>query len=195
MRYGDLTVFAGPMFADKTNSLVKEILFRTYFGDQAQTAVFKPGFDERYASESIVSHDGLTVTARIARNAKDISSFGLRWAFFDEVQFFAEPYFEGDLITAVRDLRSAGVDVVCAGLDMDYLGRAFEVTAFLMAEASRVEKLRALCSVCGAPATHTARCKTEHHRRFELGSNETYSPMCASHWSRDLGMRVSEVIK
>ncbi len=31
MRYGDLTVYTGPMFAEKTNSLIKEILFRTYF--------------------------------------------------------------------------------------------------------------------------------------------------------------------
>lgn len=189
MHYGELTVFAGPMFANKTNSLVKEILFRTYFGSPDSAAVFKPGFDTRFEEESIASHDGLRVQARVVRSAKDIVAGDLRWAFFDEVQFFTEPNFEGNLIENIRDLRRAGVDVYCAGLDMDYLGRAFEVTALLMAEATKVEKLRAECAICGAPATHTARVNVKSRQRFELGSNETYSPMCASHWIEDLETR------
>ncbi len=193
MRYGNLTVFTGPMFAEKTNTLVKEILFRTYFGSREKSAVFKLGFDKRYAEDLLVSHDGHQVRAKIVRDAADIDGTGLRWAFFDEVQFFTEPNFRGDLVASIRKLRTRGVDVFCSGLDMDYLGRAFEVTALLMAEASKIERLQADCAVCGSPATHTARVKDERAGRFELGAQETYSPMCAEHWSADLESRFSTV--
>jgi len=189
MRYGELTVYTGPMFAEKTNTLVKEILFRTYFDDPGKTSIYKPFFDNRYSDGEVISHDGLKVQATLLKCASEISTNGIRWAFFDEVQFFTAPNFNGDLVESIRKLRRAGIDVFCSGLDMDYLGRAFEVTALLMAEADRVEKLRAECEICGAPATHTARVDVDRQARFEVGSQETYSPMCAAHWSADLDAR------
>lgn len=192
MRYGSLTVFSGPMFADKTNSLVKEILFRTYFSgkDSSRAAIYKIGFDTRYDNGCIVSHDGLRVKARTIQSAGEIRAEGADWVFFDEIQFFTPPHFDGDIIDRIRELRAEGVDVFCAGLDMDFLGRAFEITALLMAEATKVERLRARCSVCGAPATHTARID-KGERRVELGSSETYSPMCMTHWFSDLKSGIS----
>jgi thymidine kinase len=192
MRYGELTVYTGPMFAEKTNTLVKEILFRTYFNSPDKTVVYKPFFDNRYARDHVISHDGLKVQANIISSVDQIDAEGARWAFFDEVQFFTAPNFSGDLVETIRKLRRSGVDVYCAGLDMDYMGRAFEVTALLMAEAERVEKLKADCGICGSPATHTSRVHIDRPDRFELGSQETYSPMCAVHWAADLETRLPE---
>ena len=184
MPYGELTLLTGPMFAEKTNTLVKEILFRTYFGDSERSAVYKADFDSRYEHECVVSHDGMKVDATIIRHADQIETSGLKWAFFDEVQFFTTPNFDGDIVDRIPALRENGTHVFCAGLNMDYMGRAFEVTASLMAEATKIERLTASCSVCAGPATHTARIEPLFNR-FALGSGETYSPMCARHWFED----------
>jgi thymidine kinase len=187
MAFGKLTVIAGPMYAGKTEDLVKEILYRQYFPDKSGGAVgiFFPAFDTRYGEKHIVTHDGHAVLARAAGTEREIFDTELRYAFFDEVQFFTSPQFDGDFIEVVRDLRKDGVDVTCAGLDMDYLGRGFEITAALMSEASEIRRHTAHCSVCNAPATHTTRC-TEAGGRFLLGADKEYSAMCAEHWFRSL---------
>jgi len=185
MRYGDLVLFTGPMFAGKTNAMVREILFRTYFTGPTGVAIYKIAFDNRFDETCLVSHDGLRVQATRVSHARQIVPAGLQFAFFDEIQFFSDPNFEGEVVECIRTLRGSGVDVFCAGLDMDYLGRAFEVTALLMAEATRIERLTARCSCCAAPATHTARIDRDSDR-FVLGSGETYSAMCAQHWFSDL---------
>lgn len=185
MNYGNLTVYVGPMFAGKTNELVREILFRTYFGGPARASIYKISFDDRCKDECLMSHDGLRAEAKTITASSEIITDAAGWAFFDEVQFFTEPNFSGEFIQSIRTLRENGVDVFCAGLDMDYLGRAFEVTSLLMAEASSIIRLTADCEHCAAPATHTARCDPDPDR-FVLGASETYSPMCAEHWFTDL---------
>ena len=189
MHYGELTLFVGPMFAEKTNSLIKEILYRTYFSEEEPAAVYAPSFDQRYGGCDITSHTGLRVQATRVSSVRDVHSTGFRWIFFDEVQFFTPPHFEGNLIDRIRQIRAEGCDVFCAGLDMDYLGRGFEVTGQLMAEASSLHRLTARCQCCGAPATHTARL-APGRRRFEIGAAESYAPMCAFHWFRDREARV-----
>lgn len=185
MQYGQLTVFTGPMFAGKTEALVKEIIYHSYFAPQeAETlGIFRLEADRRFADDGIVSHDGATVRAETITGSAPIRARfpRLRRAFFDEVQFFTAPFFEGDFLDVVREMRLQGIDVFCAGLDMDYLGRAFEITGALMAEASDIRRLSASCSCCCAPATHTARLD-EGFERFELGAGESYAPMCQKHW-------------
>ncbi len=189
MAFGQLTVIAGPMYAGKTEDLVKEILYRQCFPDKSggTSGVFFPAFDTRYGEKHVVTHDGHAVLARSAGTEAEIFDTKLRHAFFDEVQFFTSPQFDGDFINVVRDLRKYGVDVICAGLDMDYLGRGFEVTAALMSEASAIRRLTARCSTCGAPATHTTR-HNDAGGRFLIGADEEYSAMCAEHWFESLSI-------
>ena len=185
MKHGSLTTIVGPMFAEKTNFLVKEILYRTYFSksEREKVGVFKLAVDNRYSEDRICSHDGKQVSATVLDPESDIGWAGLSTVFIDEVQFFTSPYFEKDVLDIVRDMRFAGVDVFCAGLDMDYMGRAFEITAALMAESSAILRLEAQCDVCGAPASRTARINLESDR-FVPGSQERYAPMCLDHWLR-----------
>lgn len=183
MEYGQLHVFVGPMFAGKTESLIEKILFKSYFANpnNQEIGVFKPKFDNRFSDEDIISHDGATVHAKAITGVNEIPSEDLKYAFFDEVQFFGAPFFDGDFMDLVRDLRMRGVDVYCAGLDMDYLGRAFEVSASLITEASSLHRLTARCAHCGGPATHTIRNEMTAER-IMLGTHGSYSPMCAQHW-------------
>jgi len=185
MAYGKLTVVTGPMFSGKTEHLVKEILYRSFFNGRNpdDVVVFKPAWERRYGDDEIVSHAGARVRALAVRRSEEVwnAARPASLAVFDEVQFFTPPFFSGDFIDLIRELRGSGRDVVGAGLNMDYLGHAFEITAALMAEASELIRLTADCVHCAAPATHSARLD-DAQARFEVGAEDRYAPMCANHW-------------
>jgi len=182
MKYGLLKVNCGPMFAGKSESLVRDILFQTYFdADKNNVCVFKPSFDTRFAREEIVTHNGKSVQAIPIKNP-DPSVIGeFEHVFFDEVQFFTRPQFDGDFLGWVREIRRGGGNVYCSGLDMDAQGNSFEITAALMAESTEVNRLTARCR-CGAPATRTVRLSGSGPR-LELGDADKYEPACLTHWA------------
>jgi thymidine kinase len=182
MSYGLLKVNAGPMFAGKSEALIRDILFQTYFDHDGEgVCVFKPAFDTRFDKEEIVTHNGKSVKA-IPLSEPDVSIIGdYKHVFFDEVQFFTQPHFSGDFLKYIRDLREGGCDVYCSGLDMDAQGNSFEITGALMAESSDLRRLTARCERCGSPATRTARTSGAGPR-VDLGTSDKYEPLCLEHW-------------
>ena len=78
--------------------------------------------------------------------------------------------------------------VICGGLDLDFRAEPFGVMPELLARAEHVEKLTAICVVCGAPATRTQRLVNDLPARFDdpvimVGASESYEPRCAQHHS------------
>ena len=187
MNYGLLKVNCGPMFAGKSEALIRDILFQTYFDrDGDSVCVFKPSFDTRFGKHEIISHNGKSVQA-IPLREPDYDIVGeYSHVFFDEVQFFCQPHFEGDFLKYVRDLRASGTDVYCAGLDMDAQGNSFEITGALMAESSEINRLAARCNRCGGHATRTSRTSGAGPR-VDLGASDKYEPLCLLHWSEAMG--------
>lgn len=179
-KYGTLKIICGPMFSGKTTDLLKNILWAKN-GRQRKTVVFKTSFDNRYAEQEVVSHEGLQTTALSINKWHDVPE-GTEIVFFDEVQFFCEPQFQGDLIDIVANLLHRGIDVTGGGLDMDSEGKAFPITAQLMAMADEVTKLKSHCAVCGQPATKTYR-KAAIGGKVQLGGADLYEPRCTKHWS------------
>ncbi len=178
--YGDLTLICGPMFSGKTTELLKRILWEKN-GLKRKIAVYKTSFDDRYAHEEVMNHDGLQAKAISIKEWGDIEE-GVETVFFDEVQFFDQPQFKGDLISIVQDLLSRGINVVGAGLDMDASGSPFLITAQLLAMADEVKKLRSHCAICGQPATKSYR-KIENLSVIQLGGDDIYEPRCTTHWA------------
>lgn len=166
------------MFAGKTTELLKRVLWARN-GLDKRVAVFKSAYDTRYKITEIVSHDGLQTQASI------ISSWAGTPAadhvFFDEVQFFTPPHFHDDIIAVVSTLLHDGVDVTVTGLDADWRGQPFPLTALLLAMADEAIKLRSHCAVCGRPATKTFK-RQQAGGSIELGGAETYEPRCNEHW-------------
>ena len=102
--------------------------------------------------------------------------------FLDEIQFFEAPNFQGDIVEITAQLLRAGVDVVAAGLDMDWRGAPFPISASLSAMADEVVKLRGICSVCGRPSTRSYK-KTGDGNQVELGGADLYESRCTHHWA------------
>jgi len=171
---GKLEVIVGPMFAGKTSELVKRILWVNHQGKTIR--VCKPAMDNRYANTEIVTHTNFRYEATPVEHSTEISLQGVDTYFIDEVQFY-----DHNLIEVVQNLLLDGANIVAAGLDTDYRGRAFNNTAHLMAMADKITKIHSFCSVCGKPAGKTFK-KTISDQLVELGENELYEARCNEHW-------------
>jgi thymidine kinase len=183
MHYGSLTAIAGPMFGGKSTATLKRILWAKN-GEGRTVHVFKIAFDDRYADQEIVSHDGLRAPAQSISSIPDTVFSTNDIVFLDEIQFYQAPYFEGDVVGWVKTLLAQGIEVVVAGLDMDWKGDPFEITAKFLAMANVTEKLTAHCTVCGRPASKTFKKHTDANTgSVELGAHETYEARCNSHWT------------
>jgi thymidine kinase len=178
-RPGWIEVICGPMFAGKSEELIRRIKRLEYA--KKKTLVFKPSIDNRYSSNEVVSHSNLKTKSIAIKESKEILDFVDSSTFaiaVDEVQFL-----DKDIIYIAQKLALKGIRVILGGLDTDFRGEPFPITASLMTIAEDVLKLTAICVVCGAPATKTQRIingKPAHYADpiIKVGASEAYEPRC-----------------
>jgi thymidine kinase len=185
MRRGRVEVIAGPMFAGKTEELLRRVRRAVIAGQRVQ--VFTHRLDTRSGAARVASHAGLDHPSLVAASADDI-----RRAVRPETDMVAvdEAHFFGADLTAVADrLARDDVVVVVAGLDVTFAGVPFEPLPSLMAVAERVDKLTAICTVCGADAIFHARVAPTDAAATEVvaehvGGEEKYQARCRHHFRR-----------
>ena len=176
---GWIEVITGPMFAGKSEELLRRINRLKYA--KKNFIVFKPKIDDRYSETDVVSHEKKSYKAHTISKVVDILKYitrDLEVVCIDEVQFFDE-----GIIDVVETLANRGIRVICAGLDTDFKGDPFPVVANLLARAEIVVKLTAICAVCGKDATRTQRLIDGKPARADgpvilVGATESYEPRC-----------------
>lgn len=175
---GFIEVVCGPMFAGKTEELIRRIK-RLEYANQV-VLVFKPEVDNRYqAKDEIVSHDLSKKPSIIINSSKDIMAHiheGVNAVVIDETQFFDE-----GIVEIVERLADRGIRVICGGLDRDFRGEPFGPMPKILALAEFVTKLTAICVKSGEPATRTQRLingKPAHYNdpTILVGASESYEP-------------------
>lgn len=179
---GRLEVITGPMFCGKTDELLRR-LRRAIIAKQ-KIQVFKPGFDIRYSSEKVTSHAGNEYDAHPVENILEVTSLlndDVTLVAIDEAQFFGE-----EIIDVVQELVDKGIRVIVAGLDMDFRGEPFGQMPVLLAQAEIVDKLHAICMVCGEEATRTQRLVDGKPAYYDdpiiiVGASEMYEARCRIH--------------
>lgn len=179
---GWIELICGSMFSGKSEELIRRVR-RTQFAKQ-NIAVFKPKIDNRYSEESVVSHNGTTVTAMPISNSTDLFQHitpEIDVIAIDEIQFFDE-----EIVQVVQHLADSGYRVIVAGLDQDFRGEPFGKMPALMAIAELVTKLQAVCAVCGSPASRTQRLINGKPASYDdpiilVGASEAYEPRCRHH--------------
>jgi thymidine kinase len=183
---GRVEVIAGPMFAGKTEELLRRVRRAAIAGQRV--VVFSHALDSRAGGDRIASHAGLDAPSRAVGSADAIiesveaEADRLDIVAIDEAQFFGP-----SLVGVVRDLAARGLLVIVAGLDVTFLGQPFEPLPSLMVAAERVDKLTAVCSVCGEDAIFHARKAAGAGGDVNLvsenvGGVETYQALCRSHF-------------
>jgi thymidine kinase len=89
-------------------------------------------------------------------------------------------------VEVVGQLAERGIRVIIAGLDMDFRGEPFGCMPELMARAEKVDKLQAICMVCGEPASRSQRLVDGRPARYHdpviiVGAAEIYEARCRKH--------------
>jgi thymidine kinase len=179
---GWVEVICGSMFSGKTEELIRRVR-RAQIAKQ-KIQVFKPAIDSRYGVEKITSHNGLYVEAMPVEDADAILAQvepDTTVVAIDEVQFF-----DWRVAGVINKLAERGIRVVVSGLDMDFRGEPFGPMPLLMAEAEQVDKLHAICVVCGQPASRTQRLIDGEPASYSdpvilVGASEVYEARCREH--------------
>ncbi|MCY1158236.1 MAG: thymidine kinase [Citricoccus sp.] len=185
-RIGQLQVIAGPMFAGKSEELMRRVRRAWLAGLSVE--VVNHALDVRHGSRDVASHAGQRIPARSVPDASGLAGLvagqDLDLLAIDEAQFFGS-----DLVPVVTRLAGEGLTVVVSGLCVTFDGLPFEPMPALMALAEEVVKLTAVCSVCGrdaafhvrvvpsgTPSTAGGTARAEH-----VGGTETYQARCRAH--------------
>lgn len=178
-RGGWIEVICGSMFCGKTEELLRRVRRAVIARQRIQ--VFKPAIDSRYGIGRVASHNGLAWESEAIENSAQILERlqpDTTIVAIDEVQFF-----DTGVADVCNQLAQRGLRVICAGLDLDFRGEPFGPMPRLMAQAELLDKLHAICVVCGAPASRTQRLIDGQPARYTdpvivIGASEKYEARC-----------------
>jgi thymidine kinase len=177
---GWIEVITGVMFSGKSEELMRRV--RRALIARRRVQVFKSALDDRYGGLGrISSHDGATVSAVPIRSSlelaekvhRDTQVFAV-----DEVQFL-----DDGIVEVASMLADRGARLILAGTDTDFRGVPFGPIGDLLAIAEAVDKLYAICVVCGDPATRNQRLVDGEPAPYEaptiqVGGAESYEARC-----------------
>lgn len=144
--------------------------------------------DSRYSLESVVTHSGDKEQSHLIKDldhlltaVNDIKPDVIG---IDEIQFLDRTFRYSDIYHLLYDKK---LDIICAGLDLDFQGNPFPVTQYLMPYATKVWKLKAVCSRCGSYKA----CRTQRMNgtkpitsgdTIQVGGSESYEARCLNCW-------------
>jgi thymidine kinase len=177
---GWIEVICGVMFSGKSEELIRRV--RRAIIAKKRVQVFKSHLDERYAGiYQVSSHDGRTVEAVPVDTSEQIAQLvekETQVVAIDEAQFLDE-----GVVALATALANRGVRVILAGTDNDFRGEPFGPMPRLLAAAEVVDKLHAICVVCGNPASRNQRLIGGKPARYDsptimVGSSEAYEARC-----------------
>lgn len=179
---GSIEVVTGSMFSGKTDELIRRLRRATIARQKVQ--VFKPVIDNRYHVDKVTSHAGTVFGAIPVSCSEEIlrildpesSVVGI-----DEAQFF-----DVGIVAVAQRLADQQIRVIVAGLDTDFRGDPFGCMPTFMSIAEQVDKLQAICMVCGESASRTQRLVNGQPAYYDdpvviVGASEMYEARCRQH--------------
>lgn len=179
-RHGWIEVITGVMFSGKSEELLRRVRRALIGGRRVQ--MFKSVLDDRYGGEfRVSSHDGRQIDAEPVSEASNITEKvepNTEVVVIDEAQFL-----DDGICEVANELANAGLRVIIAGTDMDFRGRPFGPMGSLLASADEIDKLSAICVVCGDLATRNQRLidgkpAPAEGPTIQVGGAETYEARC-----------------
>ncbi len=177
---GWIEVIAGVMFSGKSEELIRRV--RRAIIARKRVQVFKSHLDGRYGGlYAISSHDGRSVEAVPVDSSAQIAQCLDPMAqviAIDEAQFL-----DDSVVELTTSLAARGRRVILAGTDTDFRGEPFGPMPKLMAVAEMVDKLHAICVLCGSPASRNQRLVEGRPARYDspviqVGGTESYEARC-----------------
>ena len=171
---GWIEIIAGGMFSGKSEELIRRL--RRALIARQRVQVFKPLIDDRFSTDDIVSRDDRRLKALAVPTSAELLArveIGVQVVGIDEVQFF-----DAGVVDVCMQLADAGIRVIAAGLDQDYMRRPFGPMPALLAVAEEVSKMHAVCVRCRGAAHYSQRV-SGGNAQVEVGDS-SYEARCRS---------------
>ncbi len=182
LKSGSVEIICGSMFSGKTEEMIRRLRRAVIARQKVQ--VFKPVIDNRYKAERVTSHAGIDFEAQPVNDSQEIMrnlDSATTVVGIDEAQFF-----DNGIVDIIESLANNGIRVLVTGLDMNFRGEPFGCIPEILSKADKVDKLQAICMVCGEPATRTQRIVNGKPAHFNdpvviVGAAEMYEARCRMH--------------
>ena len=179
---GHVELICGSMFSGKSEELIRRVKRAKIARQRVQ--VFTHNIDTRYGIAKVASHNGADLDAHPIQRASQILEQlqpDVTVVAVDEAQFF-----DWEIAEVVDTLAHRGIRVILAGLDTDFRGEPFGPMPLLMAQAEQLDKLNAICMVCGGVASRTQRLVNGQPADYDdpvviVGASELYEARCRHH--------------
>lgn len=161
MSRGSLEIITGCMFSGKTEELLRRI--RRAEMARQNVLLCKPTIDNRYSDDMVVTHNKSGRQAILIDVGDESIEAIIEWVGSDAyinadvIGFDEGNFFSNRLVDLVLKLIDDGKRVIIAGLDLTYDEVPFGPMPYLMAYAGTVDKLKAVCVLCGSDADRTQR--------------------------------------
>jgi thymidine kinase len=176
---GSVEVITGSMFCGKTDEMIRRLRRATIAKQNVQ--VFKPAIDERYDKKKVVSHAGSQFDASPVATSADILDLldtNTTVVAIDEAQFL-----DDGIADVINQLAEKGIRVIVGGLDLDFRAEPFGMMPKVISQAEKVDKLHAICMVCGEDASRTQRLVNGEPAHYDdpvviVGADELYEARC-----------------
>ena len=180
-KIGTIDVICGPMFAGKTEELLRRVRRLEYA--HKNVVLFKPQIDDRYEKSYVVSHNQNKALCVAIKEANEMFKYvkdDTDAVVIDEFQFLGDEAVDIALAFSRR-----GIRVILSGLDRDFRNEPFGNMPKIMSYADTVLKLTAICVKCGEPATCTQRIIDGYPAAYNepqilVGAKESYEARCAT---------------
>ena len=171
-RGGWIEIIAGGMFSGKSEELIRRLRRAVIARQRVQ--VFKPLIDDRFSTDEVVSRDERRLKAAAVATSAELLArveIGVQVIGIDEIQFF-----DPGVVDVCMQLADAGIRVIAAGLDQDYMRRPFGPMPALLAVAEVVDKMHAVCVRCRGAAHYSQRV-SGGNAQVEVGDS-SYEARC-----------------
>ena len=176
-----IEVICGPMFAGKTDELLRRLNRASYA--KIQYLVFKPNTDTR-TTNKIISRNNSERDAISINKSIDILEYLSKQKdiphliAIDEAQFL-----DTALYLVANKLADMNINVIVSGLDLDFRGEPFETIKNILPYAERITKLTAVCTSCYNNANRSQRMTDNKVALTDdpvivIGDIEKYSAKC-----------------
>ena len=170
IQFNTLTLITGPMFSGKSTELIRCV--EKYIIGGYKVLVIKPGKDTR--QRYVKSRFGKELECKQAEHADDIVSMAEPY----EVVAIDEAQFLPGIHHCVDKLLKNGKRVFVAGLDVQSEGKWFGDVFALLAWASEVIKLTAVCEDCKNDSAIRTVIRNGPQGDGGIGNAEKYKPVC-----------------
>ncbi len=185
MLAGSIELICGCMFSGKTTELVRRVNRADIGGQKIQ--IFQSHLNIGNVEGSKYRHSYMRDDVRIVPESSSEALAGMIYPETNVVAIDDIQFFDFGIVNLCSNLADNGRRVILAGLDLDFRGEpAGDQVLELLAKADRLDKLTAICVVCGRTATMTQRIVNGMPAQWNdpiylPGSVDLYQAVCREH--------------